>query len=65
MGLHENLVDAAAAIQHVRELCGIRADNYDQPEFEAEGRVLQIIWLGWVFEIGLSKIDRSFVDAGK
>ena len=36
-----------------------------EPEFEAEGRVLQIIWLGWVFEIGLSKIDRSFVDAGK
>lgn len=34
-------------------------------DFEAEGRVWQIVWLGWVFEISLSRIDRSFEALGE
>lgn len=28
--------------------------------YEAEGRLLQIRWLGWIFEITLAKIVRRF-----
>lgn len=34
MGLGENLVSARAAVQWVREICKLRADNYDQPDFQ-------------------------------
>lgn len=37
MSLHDNLVAAEAAINHVRSVCGMRADNYDQPQFANEG----------------------------
>jgi hypothetical protein len=36
MGLAENLVKAESAIQWVRNTCGLRADNYDQPDFQKE-----------------------------
>jgi hypothetical protein len=35
--LFENLADAKAAIVFVRDVCGIKADNWDQPAFEGQG----------------------------
>jgi|GEM_PF-1358885 len=32
-------------------------------DWEAEGTVLQIVWLGLVFEFTLARIDRRFGDA--
>ncbi len=41
-----------------------RIGSYDhcisESDFEAEGRIWQVIWFGWVFEISVSKIDRRF-----
>ena len=31
-----------------------------EQEFEAEGREIQFVWGGWVFQIVLAKIDRRF-----
>ena len=39
---------------------GIYSHFISESDFEAEGRILQIIWFCWVVEVSLARIDRHF-----